>query len=218
MIVILSVTSSIGLLSYLGIAVSLISVEVVPFLILAIGVDNMFIISDSYKRVSGATIEDKISHALYEAGPSITAAAFCEFLAFTVGATTDIPALQGFCFNAGVAVIFNYIYQITAFVALLTMDEKRKAENRADCLFCIGVDEPSYPNESIIYKFMNNYYAPALFSKPCKIITGIIFFGLIILSGVGYSGLKLGLEQQTSVTEGSVIYEVNSLIKANFLD
>mmetsp|Transcript_62968 Transcript_62968/g.73288 ORF Transcript_62968/g.73288 Transcript_62968/m.73288 type:complete len:917 (+) Transcript_62968:72-2822(+) len=205
-IVIISVTSSIGLLSFFGMGVSMISVEVVPFLILAIGVDNMFIISDTYKRMSGATIESKMSHALYDAGPSITAAAFCEFLAFTVGATTDIPALQGFCFNAGVAVIFNYIYQITAFVALFTLDEKRKAENRADCFFCIGVDEPSYPKESVIYKFMNNYYAPLLFTKACKIITGIIFFVLIIISIVGYNQLNLGLEQQTSVTEGSIIY------------
>ena len=92
-IVIISVTSSIGFLSYFGVGISMISAEVVPFLILAIGVDNMFIISDSYKRVRGNSVEEKMSHALYEAGPSITAAAFCEFLAFIVGASTNIPAL-----------------------------------------------------------------------------------------------------------------------------
>jgi len=43
-IVIISVLSAIGIWSYFKIGMSLISSEVVPFLILAIGVDNMFII------------------------------------------------------------------------------------------------------------------------------------------------------------------------------
>ena len=45
LIVISSVCIAIGLTSAFGIALSMISIEVVPFLILAIGVDNMFIIS-----------------------------------------------------------------------------------------------------------------------------------------------------------------------------
>ena len=204
----LSVTSSIGMLSYFGVSISLISAEVVPFLILAVGVDNMFIISDSYNRVTGDTIEEKMSHALYEAGPSITAAAFCEFLAFIVGASTDIPALQGFCLNAAVAVIFDYAFQVTAFVALFTMDKKRKAQARADCLFCITVDEPQEPEQSFVKRMMSTYYVPFVFSKACQVISVIVFFLLIILGVIGYNNLSLGLEQQVSVTEGSDIFNV----------
>ena len=44
-----AVTSSLGMYSYLGIESSLIILEVVPFLVLAVGVDNLFILVHSYE-------------------------------------------------------------------------------------------------------------------------------------------------------------------------
>lgn len=44
LIVLLSVSSSIGLNSYLGFQLTLIVLEVVPFLVLAVGTDNIFIL------------------------------------------------------------------------------------------------------------------------------------------------------------------------------
>lgn len=53
-LVLLAVVGSIGLLSYMGIAGSLIILEVVPFLVLAVGVDNLFIIVHSYEVSLGS--------------------------------------------------------------------------------------------------------------------------------------------------------------------
>ena len=49
LLVLLAVLAAIGTLSYIGIAASLIILEVVPFLVLAVGVDNLFIIVHSYE-------------------------------------------------------------------------------------------------------------------------------------------------------------------------
>lgn len=44
LIVLSSVSSSLGIFSYFGIPLTLIVIEVIPFLVLAVGVDNIFII------------------------------------------------------------------------------------------------------------------------------------------------------------------------------
>lgn len=49
-IVLLSVSTSVGLFSFLGVKVTLIIAEVIPFLVLAIGVDNVFILAHEVDR------------------------------------------------------------------------------------------------------------------------------------------------------------------------
>jgi Niemann-Pick C1 protein len=50
LIVLLSVSTSVGLFSLLGIKITLIIAEVIPFLVLAIGVDNVFILANEVSR------------------------------------------------------------------------------------------------------------------------------------------------------------------------
>ena len=49
-VVLLSVISSLGFFLFLGIPVTLIIVEVIPFLVLAVGVDNIFILVQAFQR------------------------------------------------------------------------------------------------------------------------------------------------------------------------
>lgn len=50
-----------------------------------------------------------------------------------------MPALQSFCVQAGIAVLFDYLFQITAFIAFMAWDEKRKESNKIDLLCCFKV-------------------------------------------------------------------------------
>ena len=79
LIVIFSLTVSIGIVLYAGLGLSLISTEVVPFLILAIGVDNMFIIARAEREAPNSirAIEDRVAYGMGRIGPSIFTAAFC---------------------------------------------------------------------------------------------------------------------------------------------
>jgi Niemann-Pick C1 protein len=126
-VVIFALLASIGITFYFGVPLTMISAEVVPFLILAIGVDNMFLISRAERSVPLhiKEMELRVAYALKEIGPSIFAAAFCEALAFFIGMLTDVPALWSFCLVAGLAVIADFILQITLFIAALTLDGKR---------------------------------------------------------------------------------------------
>ena len=48
-LIVLSVAASIGLLSYFRIKTTLIIAEVVPFLVLAVGTNNLFILTHAYE-------------------------------------------------------------------------------------------------------------------------------------------------------------------------
>jgi len=63
-IVLASVVSSMGIISYLGIGFTMISAEVIPFLVLAIGVDNMFIIKSSIERQPYERLQVRVIYGL----------------------------------------------------------------------------------------------------------------------------------------------------------
>lgn len=159
-VVVLSFITAIGIISILNIKLSLISAEVVPFLILAIGIDNMFIITGTLKRekLKYPNINTTLlmSLTMKEAGPSISVASICEILAFLVGYLTNIPALQSFCLSAGFAVFVDFILQITMFVSFVVLDERRVSSGRWDLFLCFKYDSHNRNQDDQLVSNDNN--------------------------------------------------------------
>ena len=88
MIVLCSVVTSLGFWSYLHQPATLIIIEVVPFLVLAVGVDNIFILVQTYQRSSRYPDEDipnKMGFVLGEVAPSMLLTSLSETVAFSLG-------------------------------------------------------------------------------------------------------------------------------------
>ena len=149
-----AVVCSLGACAWAGLSITMIVEEVVPFLILAIGVDNMFILSKAFERrrrpildapaTKGAAEQwqpespaETLAHTLADVGPTIIAAALSEVFAFIVGITTNIPALVQFCVVAAAAVFFDVLLQLTWFCAAVALDAHRAEANRYDLLPCV---------------------------------------------------------------------------------
>jgi Niemann-Pick C1 protein len=224
LVVILSFLGSIAIVSLMGIRLSLISSEVVPFLVLAIGVDNMFIITGAKDRKrkkaqlidpskenhSEVNLNEHIAATLKEVGPSITTAAFSEFLAFLVGYLTKIPALQSFCLAAAFAVMIDYLLQITLFLAIVTLDEVRVRNRRYDIFPCLKVGDDKEINpkgKTEFQKFLSTTYYNFLMLAPVKITIMVIYVGLIIVSIIGLTKIPLGLDPNTTVIQNSDLYK-----------
>ncbi len=140
LIVMLSVTASIGLFSFFKIKATLIIFEVIPFLVLAVGVDNIFILVQSYQRderQKGESLETQISRIVGRVGPSMLLTSSAESLAFVLGALTPMPAVKIFSLYASLAVFLDFVLQITCFVSLLTLDCKRELSKRYNLLCCV---------------------------------------------------------------------------------
>jgi Niemann-Pick C1 protein len=209
-VVISALISAIGITFYMNIKLTMISAEVVPFLILAIGVDNMFLITRAERQVPEQITEPKyrVAFALKEIGPSIFVAAFCEALAFFIGMQTNIPALQSFCLVAGLSVITDLFFQITIFLPALVLDQQRISAKRLDVLCCFRKpDAPDKPRDDLVRKYFNTYFVPFVFRRSTKILTAFITVCLVVIGGFSCAKLERGLNQNVSLVSGSDLFD-----------
>uniref|UniRef100_W8B0I9 Niemann-Pick C1 protein n=1 Tax=Ceratitis capitata TaxID=7213 RepID=W8B0I9_CERCA len=209
-IVLASVVSSVGVFGYIGVPATLIIVEVIPFLVLAVGVDNIFILVQTYQRDArraDETHEDHIGRILGRVGPSMLLTSVSESCCFFLGGLSDMPAVRAFALYAGMALLFDFILQITCFVSLLTLDTKRQAENRLD-IFCFirGKKSDTLPHtEGLLYKFFKSVYVPFLMQKTMRVIVMIIFFGWLCSSVAIAPRIEIGLDQELSMPQDSFV-------------
>ncbi|CAL8466999.1 g6535 [Coccomyxa elongata] len=133
-----AVAGALGLCSLFGMWSTLIIMEVIPFLVLAVGVDNMFILANELDRTDASLpLPERLGRTLAAAGPSISLAATAEVVAFGLGAFSTMPAVRNFSICAALAVLVDFVLQVTAFVALLALDARRIRERRLDVAPCI---------------------------------------------------------------------------------
>ncbi|KAN0030141.1 hypothetical protein ACTA71_009902 [Dictyostelium dimigraforme] len=152
-IVAASIVISVGVCSMANLKATLIISEVIPFLVLAIGVDNIFIIVNTFESLHVVrydphtraailpTSEDSLARTLSKVGPSIALASLSESLAFLLGSLTKMPAVQAFSYYAALAIFVDFLLQVSAFSALLVLDSKRASSRRIDCLPCVALDD-----------------------------------------------------------------------------
>ena len=91
-IVLASVAASVGFFSFFKVKATLIIFEVIPFLVLAVGVDNIFILVQNYQRdtrLPGETLEQQIGRIVGRVGPSMlltSSSEVCLFNSFKLSA------------------------------------------------------------------------------------------------------------------------------------
>ncbi|XP_069318263.1 NPC1-like intracellular cholesterol transporter 1 isoform X3 [Eulemur rufifrons] len=162
-----SVMAAMGFFSYLGVRSSLVILQVVPFLVLAVGADNIFIFVLEYQRLPrrpGEEREVHIGRTLGRVAPSMLLCSLSEAICFFLGALTPMPAVRTFALTSGLAVLLDFLLQMSAFVALLSLDSKRQEASRLDLCCCAKPRElpPPGQSEGPLLCFFRKVYAPFL--------------------------------------------------------
>uniref|UniRef100_A0A665VGI9 SSD domain-containing protein n=1 Tax=Echeneis naucrates TaxID=173247 RepID=A0A665VGI9_ECHNA len=169
LIVLGSVSASLGIFSYAGIHLTLIVIEVIPFLVLAVGVDNIFIIVQTYQRderMSHEELHQQIGRILGDVAPSMLLSSLSETVAFFLGALSNMPAVRTFSLFAGLAVFIDFLLQISCFVSLLGLDAKRQEGNRFDIVCCVKLPEvQETKTDGFLFRFFKKVYAPFILKE-----------------------------------------------------
>ncbi|VDK66869.1 unnamed protein product [Onchocerca ochengi] len=126
---ILSITSSYGIISLLGIRTNSLML-VMPFLIMGIGVDDAFLMIHPWQRLAPHTssVSIRLGLVFEEVGPSITITSLTNFISFSIGALTPTPEIRLFCVSTAIAMGLDYLYELILFgpvLALASYYEKR---------------------------------------------------------------------------------------------
>ncbi|KAK7091360.1 NPC intracellular cholesterol transporter 1-like [Littorina saxatilis] len=219
LIVLLSVAASLGFFSFVGVPATLIIIEVIPFLVLAVGVDNIFILVQTYqrdKRGPNETLEEQIGRVLGHAGPSMLLTSTSESVAFFLGALTNMPAVKIFSMYAAMAVLFDFLLQITCFVGLMALDARRMETNRLDLCCCVKPGSKDKPDkqEGLLYTFVKDVYSHFLMKEWVRPIVMVVFVGLFCSCAAMASRVETGLDQSLSMPKDSYVLDYFSNLTA----
>ena len=222
-IVLLSVTTSVGVFSILGVKITLIIAEVIPFLILAVGVDNIFLLCHEFARVNARynelEIAERVAKTLGRVGPSLAFSASSETIALAIGSIVDMPAVRNFALYAAGAVLVNAILQLTVFPAAMAIDQQRVEQNRIDCVPLIRLDASvsiDVDHENHVARFIRRKYVPYLLRSYVRVAVITIFATTTFIALALLPAMSLGLDQKIALPSDSYLINYFRDLEAYF--
>ena len=113
---------ALGVFSALGLSLNATILQVLPFIALGLGVDDMFLLVQVFREVPkppGRPAHAIVGECFQRGGVSVTLTSLCNACGFFAGGLIPLPAVQNFCLSAGFVVVFNWAVLLFAFPALL---------------------------------------------------------------------------------------------------
>ncbi|XP_050343987.1 NPC intracellular cholesterol transporter 1 homolog 1b-like [Nymphalis io] len=238
-VVVIAIFCSLGLLGYCNITVTLLAINVIPFFILSVGIDNVFLMLKELQHIENNlhsyedykedfSFEKKhlfvFGKMMHNIGPSMFVSSTTQITCFAIGTISGQPAVQQFAIFASFALGFLFLFQITTVVAIISIDYKRVQSNRFDILFCVqkkilNDQEPLHANkpyQSITQRLMEPY-SRFILNWRVKIIVAIVFMALVSISAILIPQIEIGLDQEMSLPADSYVYKylvaVNEILR-----
>uniref|UniRef100_A0AC35U0P5 SSD domain-containing protein n=1 Tax=Rhabditophanes sp. KR3021 TaxID=114890 RepID=A0AC35U0P5_9BILA len=179
-----SAAAAFGVLSWLNYDMYTIMC-VAPFLILGIGVDDCFILSNSF--VNSTHIKDmrkRVTFVLISVGPSITITTLTNIFAFAIGVFTPARQMSMLCCCTSIAILIDFILTFTLFLPCLILIGKQKGEKKSD------FNELKKRKKEIWAK----NYVTFICSKKGKVVAVFLVAILYIFSSYGLANMKATFE------------------------
>ncbi|XP_067674728.1 patched domain-containing protein 3-like [Haliotis asinina] len=192
-------------------------VGIMPIMVLAVGVDDMFLMMSAWAETNihgdDWDVPTRLGHTFRKAGVGITITSITDFLAFMVGATSDFLGIRNFCIFTGAAMLSCFLFQTTFFAGCMSLQLRRVEASRHCCtchkitsreelkeqgrplliICCCGGKPPRERRDSIFEKLPSLFLTNFLLTIPGKVITLMMFVVYVSVSIWAVTGLRQGL-------------------------
>ncbi|KAI0238225.1 Patched domain-containing protein 3, partial [Lamellibrachia satsuma] len=228
----LALVSGFGLVLHAGIPF----IDIVassPFLILGIGVDDMFVMLAAWRQTDfRLPVEERMGKAFSEAALSITITSLTDALSIGIGTITKFRSVRIFCTYTVIAVLFDYIYQITFFASCMVLTGRREASNRhsATCMkavpkslagqrsaiflfFCTGgyteeeMEDNNNTTDVRAMAFFRDSWGGLLSTRPFKIFLLHVYLAYLTFAIWGCVNVKEGITLDRLAGDGSYVVD-----------
>jgi len=200
LLVLYSVLATIGLGSLFQIKLSPNIIQVLPFIALGFGVDDMFVLLFSFKYRENLEIEEMISETTRIAGSSVALTSLANLLGFIVGTTMVLPDVARFATFGAIVVALNFLAVIFGFTAVLTLVARRMKNKHIDWsfLFCFAdftkattaaTDDAASSDDRSVFDPLFDFLA----LTPVRVALLVVFITLVAIGGYGCTLISPGL-------------------------
>ncbi|KAJ1522993.1 hypothetical protein ONE63_002129 [Megalurothrips usitatus] len=217
----LSMLAAVGFFAYIKFPTILLTIEAVPFLVLAVGVDNLFILVGTHERLldlprnpQAQPSAKRIGDTLGKAGPSMLLSTLAEQGCFLIGGLSPMPAVKSFALLAATALGINFILQVTVLMALLALDERRMLSRRVDIFCCVRSDEPpTAEGGRFVERLFENVLAPTLMKRKVRFVVIFVFLFMLLSCLPLLPHTDVGLDQSLAMTKDSYLFKYFEFMK-----
>ncbi|CAB9518817.1 Protein patched homolog 1 [Seminavis robusta] len=166
-LVVLSYFAALGFSIMIGIKINVATAWTLPFILLGLGVDDMYIVLLALKKESQkGHSEDSFLRGMQEVVVPVTMTSLVNASMFAIMNISDVPAVNLTARVALIAVVFLYLSIIFCFSAYCFLDMKRQAAGTRDVFCCTKAGERS--NEDSGNKCVGTWLSTLLYDKLFK--------------------------------------------------
>ena len=220
--VFMGTVSSFGVCQLMGFAWSQMN-TLLPFLMLGVGIDDMFVIMQAWENLTDREKEHdlvtRFGITMNHAGVAVTITSITDLFAFAIGATSVMPGMQSFCIYAAVGIFFIFIFQCTFFIGWFVIDQQRLEEVRESC-FCSKMDsdwKPSSCSQTSALKIVFEKIAVTLLFFPVKVFVVLVTCVLLGFASYGVSQLERNFDAGSYIEEGTYLRRLYFISSPNHI-
>ncbi|EGD73466.1 hypothetical protein PTSG_05169 [Salpingoeca rosetta] len=216
-----STAAALGFSAYCGIDFTPISSNVVPFVALGVGIDDVLVILAAFGNAvlrPASDPADVIKTTMADAGPSVSFTSLTNFVAFFIASATPVRVVQLFCYQMVISVALNYVLILTVFVPLLYLEARRVHAQRPEALCVCHRPGTPVPKQAhpLLDRFFSRHIGRVLMTTPARVLVLVCAAIAIGLSIWQVFDIQRGVLFSSVATEDSYQYDFAVRLESDF--